>query len=40
MPPNAGLLKYTSSAVANICALSIGFIVGPAEEAALMTLVT
>src|SRR5438128_10015814 len=28
-PPNAGSLKYTSSAVASICALSIVFIAAP-----------
>jgi hypothetical protein len=40
LPPRAGSLKYTFSAVASICAFSIGFIDEPDELAALMKLVT
>src|SRR4029453_11369249 len=40
LPPRAGLLKNTSSAVASICAFSIAFIVAPDASAALMSLVT
>ena len=39
-PPSAGSLKYTSSAVASICALSMAFIDAPLAFAALMMLYT
>src|SRR6266516_4093904 len=39
-PPNAGLLQYTSGAVASICAFSIAFIAAPDAFAALMILPT
>src|SRR6266700_4443857 len=40
LPPSAGSLKYTSSAVASICAFNIGFIDEPPALAALMMLKT
>src|SRR5712692_7163807 len=40
LPPSVGSLKYTSSAVANICALSIVLHAVPEQFAALMMLDT